>query len=64
VSGPVHDEWRQIRGVTGGRLTGADKRAAVEDIVHGRGGPFYGGEHQHQRDGLEWRLALGRAQTS
>jgi hypothetical protein len=42
VSGPVHDEWRQIRGVTDGRLTGADKRAAVEDIVHGRGGPFMG----------------------
>jgi hypothetical protein len=41
VSGHVHGEWRQIGGVTDGRLTGADKWAAVEDIVHRRGGPFY-----------------------
>jgi hypothetical protein len=46
VSGPVHGEWWQIGGVTGGRLTGAHKRVAVEDIVHRRGGPFYMGEHR------------------
>jgi hypothetical protein len=38
VSGPIHVHWWQIRGVIGGWLTGAHKRAAVEDIVHGRGG--------------------------
>jgi hypothetical protein len=37
VSGPVHGEWQQIGGVIGRRITGADKRAAVEAIVHGRG---------------------------
>jgi hypothetical protein len=30
---PVHGEWWQIGGVTGRRLTGADKWAAVEDIA-------------------------------
>jgi hypothetical protein len=54
VSGHVHGEWRQIGGVIDGRLTGADKWAAVEDIVHGRGGPFYRGEYRDQRDGSGW----------
>jgi hypothetical protein len=40
VKGPVHGEWWQIGGVTYGRLTGADKRATMEDIVHRRGGSF------------------------
>jgi hypothetical protein len=40
LSSLVHDERWQIELVTGGRLIGADKWAAVEDIVHGRGGPF------------------------
>jgi hypothetical protein len=40
LSGSVHGEWQQIRGVTDGRLTGADKQAAMEDIMHRRGS-FY-----------------------
>jgi hypothetical protein len=59
--GPIHGEWRQIGGVTGGWLTGADKWAAVEDIVHGRGGPFYRDEHRDRRDDSGWWLVLGRA---
>jgi hypothetical protein len=64
VSGPVHGEWWQIKRVTGRRLTGVDKLAVVEDIVHGRGGPFYRGEHRDRRDDSGWRLALGRARTA
>jgi hypothetical protein len=64
VSGHVHDEWRQIGGVTDGRLTGADKWVVAEDIAHGRGGPFYRGEHRDRRDGSGWQLALSRARTA
>jgi hypothetical protein len=64
VKGPVHGEWWQIGGVTCGRLTGADKWATVEDIVHRRGGPFYKGEHRDRRGGSGWWLALGCARTA
>jgi hypothetical protein len=64
VSGPAHGECQQIGGVTGRRPTGADKQVVVEDIVHGRGGTFYRGEHRDRPDGSEWRLALGCARTA
>jgi hypothetical protein len=63
VSGLVHSEWQQIEGVTGGRLTGVDKRRWWRTLCM-EGGHFYRGEHRDRRDGSGWRLALGRARTT
>jgi hypothetical protein len=40
VSDPVHGERWQVKGVTSERLSDADKRAVMVDIVHERGS-FY-----------------------
>jgi hypothetical protein len=63
LSSLVHDERWQIELVTGGRLIGADKWAAVEDIVHGRGVLLYLTPGSDGMDGMAqpWQLALDHA---
>jgi hypothetical protein len=52
--------------VTSEQLTGADKRAAVEDIVHRTGPLLYPTPRSDGTDGIAqpWQLALDRARST